>query len=162
MSEKTTRNQNMHQPEYNDRLIYHYLFSEKDTHEVPFEGISCIFVEIEKFTKTEEECITLLDQWFYLIKNSYFLLDKPSGFREKVFDKFFRLLEISKFTPMENRAYLEECIDELDRISILRTAENRGKEQEQLRIAKELKSKNISIDIIAQCTGLSTEQIEKL
>ncbi len=156
----------MHLPEYRHKLIYHYLFSEKDTHEVPFEGISCIFVELEKFTKTEEECTTLLDQWFFLIRNSNFLAGRPSSFKTKVFDKLLELLEISKFTPMENRAYIHEWFAEYDRISILRTAENRGlekgKEQEQLRIAKEMLQDGINIQSISKYTGLTVEQIENL
>ncbi len=67
---------------------------------------------------------------------------------------------------MENRAYIHEWFAEYDRISILRTAENRGlekgKEQEQLRIAKEMKEEGISIETISKCTGLTTLQIENL
>ncbi len=174
MSDAVTKSGKMHRPKYRDKLIYHYLFAEKDTHEVPFEGISCIFVELEKFNKTEAECVTLLDKWFYLIKNSNFLEDRPGSFREKVFDKLFELLEMSKFTPMENRAYIHEWIAEYDRISILRTAENRGiekgreeglelgKEQEQLRIAKKMKDEAVDIQTISKCTGLTVEQIESL
>ncbi|MBO4350168.1 MAG: hypothetical protein J6A01_04365 [Proteobacteria bacterium] len=41
-------------------------------------------------------------------------------------------------------------------------AEKEGKKQRTLEIAKSMKAKGISSTIIAQCTGLTLEQIEKL
>ncbi len=40
--------------------------------------------------------------------------------------------------------------------------EKLGKENEQQRIAKSMKESQLATDVIAKCTGLTAEQIEKL
>ena len=55
---------------------------------------------------------------------------------------------------------------EMDRISAIDFAEERGqkkgKEEKQKEIAKKLLEKNISEDIIIETTGLTKEEIEKI
>jgi predicted transposase/invertase (TIGR01784 family) len=40
--------------------------------------------------------------------------------------------------------------------------EERGRNEAKLETAKSMMQRNISIDIVAECTGLSPEEIEKL
>ena len=43
-----------------------------------------------------------------------------------------------------------------------KAGEERGRNEAKLETAKSLLQRNISIDIVAKCTGLSVEEIEKL
>ncbi len=49
-----------------------------------------------------------------------------------------------------------------DNYSVLETARNEGKQEGRMEIAKRLKKKGVDIEVIAETTELTKEEIEKL
>lgn len=141
-----------------------------------------INVEMPKFKKTEEELDGMLDKWFFAMKNLYHLADRPKALRESVFKKLFNLAEIAKYQAPELLAYRDSLKDYRDYYNTIEYAEIRGraegiaegiekgekigiekgKKQQAIEIARNFKKVGIDINIIAENTGLTLNEIAKL
>ena len=142
---------------------------DKHTHEVFFDKLTFIYLEMPRFKKSEEELLTHFDKWLYVLKHLDRLQDIPKKLREKIFKKLFTQAEIAKLNPQEMKTYDESLKVYWDNYSVIQTAKHEGREQgkrerdvEDVEIAKELKRNGVSVDVIALSTGLTKEQIEKL
>jgi len=66
----------------------------------------------------------------------------------------------------EQAMYLKELMDEIDRKSELRTAQNQGRnegrEEGIAQTARAMKADNVPVQVISKYTGLTPEQIESL
>ena len=152
------------------------------TKEVFYEKLSYIYLEMPKFTKKENELESLFDKWLFAIRHLPYLLERPKALYEKVFDRFFEQAEIAKFNRKELLEYEGSLKVYRDWFSITETATNKarteglekglaegrakgleeGRAEEKMKIAKGLKDAGVSIETIAQVTGLSTEEIKDI
>jgi predicted transposase/invertase (TIGR01784 family) len=115
-----------------------------------------------RFKKREEDLVTHFDKWLYVLKNLPKLQARPQKLQEKVFEKLFAEAELAKLTPDEMRTYEESLKVYRDNYSVIETAKREGANEKELEIARRLKQKGVDIQIIAETTGLTKEQIEKL
>ena len=165
-----------------DGIISEYTFREKSTMKVPDETIFTIFVELNRFTKTKEECETMLDKWCFALTHIGTLDRLPDELRTEAFERLFQACEIARFEPEVKLKYEKEMITERDYYNMLNTAkadglaegEAKGREdglaegraegrnEEKIRIAKELKKNGIADNIIAATTGIPECQIATL
>ncbi|MDR2449123.1 MAG: Rpn family recombination-promoting nuclease/putative transposase [Prevotellaceae bacterium] len=90
-----------------DKSYFHREIKLMDTkkHNVFYDKLTFIYLEMPKFNKTEEELVTRFDKWLYVLKNLPQLERRPLKLQEKVFDNLFRTAEIAKFTPSEIYQY---------------------------------------------------------
>ena len=153
-----------------DRYVREVQLMDKHTHEVFFDKLTFIYLEMPRFKKSEEELVTHFDKWLYVLKHLHKLQDIPEKLRGKIFDKLFNQAEIAKLNPEEMRTYDESLKVYWDNYSVIQTAKHEGRQQgreeganeKALHIARELEENGVSVQIIAASTGLSQEQIEKL
>ena len=129
-----------------------------------------IYLSFDLFNLTKEECKTPLENTIYILKNMN--LFDMSPFKEKN-DAFKRLLDVANLETMtaheravyeENlkiyrdwRATLEYAVEEAEEKGL-----KKGKKEEQRLIATNLKKQGVSVETIAQGTGLSAEEIDEL
>ena len=129
-----------------------------------------IYLSFDLFNLSEEECKTPLENTIYILKNMN--LFDMSPFKEKN-DAFKRLLDVANLETMtaheravyeENlkiyrdwRATLEYAVEEAEEKGL-----KKGKKEEQRLIATNLKKQGVSVETIAQGTGLSAEEIDEL
>ena len=129
-----------------------------------------IYLSFDLFNLREEECKTPLENMVYILKNMN--LFDMSPFKEKN-DAFKRLLDVANLnamTPHERAVYdenlkiyrdwrntLEYAVEEAEMKGL-----KKGKAEEQRQIAANLKKQGVNIETIAQCTGLSVEEIDEL
>ena len=148
------------------------------THEVFYDKLCYIYLEMPKFRKTEQELATPLDKWLYAIKNLATLMEQPEALQGAVFERLFRQAEIAQFTPQEAYDYRESQKDFWDLYSVTETAERKGREEGKaeglaeglekglaegiLETARNFKALGIDTATIAKATGLTTEEIERL
>ena len=164
-----------------DEIRHTIKLCDTKTHKVFYKKLDFIYVEIAKFTKTEDELETLYDKWLYVLKNLSALEKRPKALREKVFDKLFEEAEIAKFTPQELREYedsrkayrdLKNSLDTALRDGFKKglaeghekgLAEGRaeGERSKAFDIARKLKAMNIPYEGIREATGLSLKEIEE-
>lgn len=92
------------------------------------------------------------------------------GLQERVFERLFKSAEIAGFSKQELFEYEDSLKVFRDWYSVVKTAADKGftegfgegEKKKQLEIAQNLKSLGIAIDVIAESTHLSQEEIEKL
>lgn len=134
--------------------------------EVFYDKLTFIYLEMPKFTKREEELVTLFDKWMYVLKNLPCLLERPGALQERVFERLFRVAEIARFDKRELMEYEESLKVFRDLDNVITTAELKGRAEGEIKKAKEivakLKARNVSLEDIAEITGLSVEEIAGL
>ena len=71
-------------------------------------------------------------------------------------------MEIERMTPDERLAYELSLSTERDLYACMETKYEEGMEKGKVEVAGKMKSQGIPVETIAQCTGLSVEEIGSL
>ena len=157
-----------HEPE---KYRYDVKLMDRETHEIFYDKLTFIYLEMPKFDKTLEALATRFDKWLYIIRNLHRLDRIPEKLREKVFEQLFETAEIARFTHEQLNDYEDSLKYYRDLKNSLDTAYDdgvkKGIEQgiEQGEVRKEiafvlmLKDKGKSIKEIADLTNLSEERV---
>ena len=96
------------------------------------------------------------------IKHLGDLDERPAELREAIFNRLFEQAEIVKYTPVERQDYEESLKNFRDWYSCLVTAERKGRAEERLSIARNLKASGaLTISQIAMATNLTENEVEK-
>ena len=147
---------------------------EVDTHEVFYDKLTYIYVEIPKFDKKESELESMYDKWMYVLKNLSNLMQRPAALQERVFTRLFEQAEISKFDKQELKLYEDSVNAYRDIVNAIRTAEKKkyaegraegraeGEKKAKEKIASNLLALGVPIETIMQASGLSEEEIKSL
>jgi len=165
----------------NDSYLHNIALVNTDTGKVFYKGMGYKFLELPNFAKKEQELETDLDKWFYLLKNLSRLDKIPDFLDKRVFQKIFKIAEMSNMTKEERELYHSDVKAKSDWNAGIRFAEKKAKAEglEQgiakglkeglakelkraISIARTLKQKAMPIQEIAEITGLSVEEIELL
>lgn len=93
------------------------------------ETIFIIFVELEGFDKTLEECVTAQDRMLYVLKNLGRLKNRPQWLQDEIYECIFRACEISAFTEEKRIEYETEMNDEKRLNGMMRAKLEEGIEQ---------------------------------
>ena len=124
--------------------------------------------------KTEVELETDLDRWFYLLKHMSHLDRVPAVLNKRVFQKIFKIAEVSNLTKEEKAMYDSNLKSRWDYENSIAFAKEEaieigkeigkeiGRHEDALDISLKLKKEGFSIEFISKITGLSFEEIEKL
>ena len=152
------------------KFRYDVKLTDIETKKVFYEKLTFIYLEMPKFNKSLDELDTRFDKWLYVLKNLNRLVRVPDKLREKIFDQLFETAEIAKFTPEQVQSYEDSLKYYRDIKNSLDSAKEEGKEEgriegkieEKRAIAKNLLKENIDLHLIAQATGLTIEEIERL
>lgn len=149
-----------------ERYLREVQLIDKETHEVFYDKLTFIYLEMPKFRKGEDELISHFDKWIYVLKNLHQLQSRPVKLQEKVFEKLFSEAEIAKLNPEDMKAYEESLKTYRDNYSVIETAKREGKQEGKsegmIDVAREMKKDGHPVEMIAKYTKLSKEQIEKL
>ena len=169
---------------------HHVKLMETTNKKVFYDKLTLIYLELPKFNKTEDELVTMMDKWMYVLKNVSRLLDKPASLQDRVFTRFFEAADIKKFTPEDVLQYEASLKAYRDNNNTLASAIEKGYEkgikkgrkegikqgkaeglaegikegakQEKIAIAKDMKSDGLPVATIAKYTGLTAEEIKNL
>lgn len=144
------------------------------THEVFFDKLTFIYLEMPKFHKTEQELETLFDKWMFVLKNLARLMERPVALQERVFNRLFEAAEIAQFSKEDLYAYEDSLKVYRDWHSVIKTAIQKGiaegraegiaegRAEEARAIALKLKDTGLPATEIAVITGLSADEINAL
>lgn len=172
------------------RFHHEVKLMETTTHEVFYEKLNFVYLEMPKFHKTEQELETLFDKWMFVLKNLARLMERPAALQERVFNRLFEAAEIAKFSPEKLYAYEESLKVYRDWNNVIDTATQKGEakglakgraegiaagmaegiakgiaEGELIKaraIARNLKNAGLPITEIAAITGLSADEVNLL
>lgn len=149
----------------------------EDNH-VFYEKLTFIYLEMPKFTKTEDELVTMFDKWMFVLHNLYRLLERPKALQDRVFQKLFDQAEIARYSDTERRQYEESKKVFWDNFSVLKTAKEKGVRegmekglqqgklegvhQEKIDTVRRLQSMGLTIEQIAQGADISVDDVRKI
>ena len=151
-------------------FLSEYTFREKTTLAVPDETINLLFLELNRFDRDLDRCVSDLDRWCYALKHVGTLDALPGELRLEAFQRLFDACEIARFEPQVKLTYEKEMITERDYYNIIETAKNDGREQGReegsleaaTRIARKLLASGMPQEQVCELTGLTDEQVGKL
>ena len=121
-----------------------------------------------------DECENDFDRWIYVLKNMETIKRLPWAAQNSVFQKLAEIADVSSLTKEERLHYDEALRKYRDTLCVLESAEQRGlkrgreeglaegRAEERIEIARNMKAKELPVDLIAECSGLSPEEIAKL
>ncbi len=147
-----------------DRELFHHEVKMVDikTGKVFYDKLTYIYLEMPKFTKTEDELSSHFENWLYILKNLQNLTDRPVRFQERIFKQLFDQAEISQLDELEFREYEDSLKEYRDLKNSIDTAFDDGKNEGKIEIAKKLKERKMTTESIIEITGLSSEEIDLL
>ena len=149
-----------------DYYHHHVQLMETRRKKVFYDKLTYIYLEMPKFTKTEEELETHFDKWLYVIKNLPMLRERPRRIQERVFERLFEAAEVARFDPSEREAYEESIKVYRDLKNVMDTrweeGVQEGLEKGLERVAKAMKASGEPISKITAYTGLTAKQIREL
>ena len=141
----------------NEHYLSHHLTLNCETLSCSLAEMEYYFIELPKFTKTESELKTVLDKWVYFIKHAENLEMIPEHAKqtqalETAYEVAHRYnwkkqeLEAIEYWEMRERANQD-------------TAFEKGRIAEKEEIARNMLAKGIDLAIIAEITGLSSNEL---
>ena len=149
-----------------DSYVHEVKLKDNEDNHIFYYKLTFFYLEMPKFTKTESELVTMFDKWMFALRNLYRLMERPAALQDRIFTRLFEQAEIARFDEQERREYQESIKDYWDYYSTMKTAHNKGKAEGRAETnaenARKMKSLGVDVEVIAQVTGLSIEEIDKL
>ncbi|MEM9675306.1 MAG: Rpn family recombination-promoting nuclease/putative transposase [Cyclobacteriaceae bacterium] len=153
-----------------ERFLREIQLIDNQTFEIFYHKLTFIYLEMPKFNKEESELVSQFDKWMYVLKNLNRLQQRPVRLQERVFKKLFEEAEIAKLNPEDMQTYQESLKAYRDNKNTMDYAIETAREEARkeaikardIEIAKKLKQRGVDMEVIADTTGLTKEQIEKL
>ena len=130
------------------------------------------------------------DRWIYVLKNMETIKRLPWAEANSVFQKLAEIVDVSSLTKEERLHYDEDLLKYRDTLCVLEGAELRGEKRGEAKglakglakgraeglakgreeglakgreeTARNMKAKGLPVDLIAECSGLSPEEIAQL
>jgi predicted transposase/invertase (TIGR01784 family) len=146
----------------------------RDTGRLMSDKLMLIYLEMRNFVKTEDELVTRMDKWLYLLRNLGQLTSRPKALQDRIFRKTFTLAKVSEMDTKEYAEYRQSLKDYWDYTSSMRSnyelgvekgreegmekgiekGRKEGLEEGRLSVAKRLHLKGMPIADVADVTGL--------
>ena len=121
-----------------------------------------IYIELPRFMKSEADCNNFLEYWIYNLVNMNKLNEISFKDRKAIFDRLEQVASQANLTDEERARLDEDWKNYNDFFNTVDFAKDEGRAEEKLEIAKKMKAMGLPSESIAQATGLSIEEIEKL
>ncbi|EHQ29014.1 Rpn family recombination-promoting nuclease/putative transposase [Mucilaginibacter paludis] len=142
----------------------------RDTGEIFYDKLGYTYIELSKFVKADSELETDLDRWLHVLKNMSQWDKIPVYLRKPVFEKLFSIAEYTNLTKEEKTMYDSSLKYKWDNKNVIEYARQegiekgieKGKHEEAIAIAKEMKKDGLPLAKIAKFTKISVSEIEKL
>lgn len=173
---------NFHLPEFPTWRTDVVLANEKTGETFGKIKLKQIYLSFDLFDLSAEECVTPLENMIFMLKNMDLFDMSPFKEKNEAYCRLLNAANLQAMTPHERAVYDENLKRYRDWRATTRymVEENlkkgfekglekgleegleKGREKEQRLIAANLKKQGLNIEMIAQCTGLSLEEVEKL
>jgi predicted transposase/invertase (TIGR01784 family) len=156
-----------------DNYLTRHLILNRETLKQELSDLEFNFIELRKFTKTEDELENIIEKWVYFIKNAGHLTMMPKNAEDiPELKEAYTQAAINAWSQEELEVYeYWQIRDSADRYKIEEEYEKgiktgiekgieKGKIEGKIEVARNLKAAGVAIDVIMQATGLSREEIE--
>lgn len=106
--------------------VFRYELTETTLGERMTDNLAFVFLELERFGKSEDGLETMLDKWMYVLKNLSRLTERPAELQERIFRRLFEAARIAAFTREELDEYTNDMMTENDRRNAIDYARKQG------------------------------------
>ena len=146
------------------RFIHKFSLLEEETNELMSRALRFAFMEVARFDKTIEECITFEDRFLYIMKNLPNFAANPQLWddMDPYFTELMEEAEFAKMTWEEQEAYIASMKQKWDYQNTLDFAEMKGIEKGIESVACQMLNDNVPIETIAKYTRLTEDQVRSL
>ena len=166
------------------------VLAEKGTSEQFSDKLRMIFLQLPLFKKEADECENQVERWIYLLKNMETLSRLPWAAQSAVFKKLESIADVGAMTRAERLKYDEALKKYRDTISVLEGARmegrmegreegiqegiqkgikkgreegrEEGRTETMMANARKMKAYGFALDMIADITGLSIDEVKAL
>lgn len=121
-----------------DKYLHRVRLAEEETGETFYNKLGFIFLELPNFNIEEEEIKTDLERWMYVLCNMAKMEKIPVILHKRIFQKLFKIAEISNLKKEEYMLYEKALLDKWTDYAVRKTAKEKLKTaKEELKAAKE-------------------------
>ena len=163
-----------------EKFVSCYRMTEKSTGEVAPDTIMCIFVELGWFRKHVKELEGTLDKTCYVFKNVGKWKDNvpQEVLSDRLTDELTKACEVASFPEETKLSYIRDMFTEMDYRAEIKAYFDEGMEKgiekgmekgvakgiakEKMAAATRMLSRGLSAELVADCTGLSIDEVYKL
>jgi len=158
-------------PSFADNNYLHFgQLTDIYTKEVMYKKLNFIYIEMDKFKKTENQLANHLEWWLYFLKKLVTLDEVPAKFQNDIIAGAFDIAKLSNMSYATRHEYENSLKHYRDFINVLDTAKKEGIEigieqgenKKAIKIAINMLKKQADIDLIAEVTELTQQQINAL
>ena len=181
---------NFRRPDIGEEFRTDVMLMNRKSKEIFSDKLRLVYLQLPLFEKGVDECENDFDRWIYVLKNMETIKRLPWAAQNSVFQKLAEIADVSSLTKEERLHYDEALRKYRDTLCVLESAEQRGvkrglakgreegraeglakgraeglakgRAEERIEIARNMKAKELPVDLIAECSGLSPEEIGKL
>lgn len=90
------------------RYLHDVCLCHRETGEIIYHDLGCIYIDLTSFDKKDEECNVPLDRWLYELKHMPERENCPPHLKGTIYETFYHLCEYAKLTREERNMYDEE------------------------------------------------------
>lgn len=151
-----------------DRYLSHELLIDTQDYRCYLKHMEFHFIELPKFNKTEDQLVNDTDRWLFFFKNAKKFDNQSLKIAEnnKAIEKAFEIVNEINWSKEELAAYHRSLDLQYQRTDEMNTAKriglSQGRNEASIEIAHNMLTKKISVEDIAQITGLSIDEVKKL
>ena len=150
------------------------VLAEKNTVDQFSDKLRMIYLQLPLFKKEADECENQVERWIYLLKNMETLSRLPWAAQSAVFKKLESIADVGAMSRDERLKYDEALRKYRDTISVFEGARmdglmegrmegrKEGQRSEKMENARKMKIYGLALDMIAEITGLSIEEVRGL
>ena len=158
--------------------VFRYELTETTLGERMTDNLAFVFLELERFGKSEKGLETMLDKWMYVLKNLSRLTERPAELQERIFRRLFEAARIAAFTREELDEYTNDMMTENDRRNAIDYARKQGRAEGRtegviagraegemvgkLSVARRMLAAGLDPKMISEMTGLTEPEIRGL
>ncbi len=132
------------------------------TYQQELKDLEFNFIELPKFTKTEQALQTVLEKWLFFLKHADELEIIPDSADIIALRNAYDIANQFSWTKEELEVYEYWGIKEQDERGAVQYALRTGKQQGRLETACKMLAKGYALDEISELTGLSVEELAAL
>ena len=160
-------------PSHIDVISYHKVREEK-SQECFLDALTYVFVELPKFSKGGEQLESFEDEWLYFLKTTEESKEPPASLKDPLVKAAYEVVERFNWTPEAYDAYVrarllleEEEFEHEEKFKAgkqegFQEGLGKGIEKGKLGMAKALLQKDVDVAIVAETSGFSLEELQRL
>lgn len=161
------------------KLVVHGRFVDPSTGKTVLDKMRCVFIQLSAFNKSADECESGFDKWIYVLKNMEKLQDIPfATYKNRIFERVAATSRVATLSEAERMQYDRELKWVRDYNAEMEYARHigeqkgiaegraegiaEGRAETSLEIARRMKESGMTVEQIAEFTGLPVEKVKAL